>query len=227
MKESLQNIGNLIAEPSATFSQLKSEPRWGIAFVILYLITVLVAWAILPYSDTLLAEQLAKQEMPAGASGTAENVARVLKNVFLFLGPVFVLLLFVIQAALLNLANRFLVKNDTLKFKHIYVALVHLSLIPALIQLMNAALLLIFRSPESVRSAADLKMIPGLHLLLESGASPKLMVLFGHINPLSLWVIAVMAIAIAVLADMEKNRARVIAIVLWIISILPEVIFTT
>ena len=227
MKESLQNIGNLIAEPSAAFSQLKSQPRWGIAFVIFYLIAVLIAWAILPYSDTLLAEQLAKQEMPADASETAENVARIFKNVFLFLGPVFALLFFVIQAALLNLANRFLVKNDTLKFKHIYVALVHLSLIPALIQLVNTALLLIFRNPESVQSAADLKMIPGLHLLLESGASPKLAVLFGHINPLSLWVIAVMAIAIAVLADMEKNRARVVAIVLWIISILPEVVSAT
>ncbi len=227
MNESLQNIGNLIAEPSAAFSQLKSQPRWGIAFVIFYLIAGLIAWAILPYSDTLLTEQLAKQEMPADASETAENVARIFKNVFLFLGPLFALLFFMIQSALLNLVNRFLLKNDTLKFKHIYVALVHLSLIPALIQLVNAALLLIFRDPESVRSAADLKMIPGLHLLLESGASPKLAVLFSHINPLSLWVIAVMAVAIAVLADMEKNRARVVAIVLWIISILPEVVSAT
>lgn len=227
MNESLQNIGNLIAEPSAAFSQLKSQPRWGIAFVIFYLIAGLIAWAILPYSDTLLTEQLAKQEMPADASETAENVARIFRNVFLFLGPLFALLFFMIQSALLNLVNRFLLKNDTLKFKHIYVALVHLSLIPALIQLVNAALLLIFRDPESVRSAADLKMIPGLHLLLESGASPKLAVLFSHINPLSLWVIAVMAVAIAVLADMEKNRARVVAIVLWIISILPEVVSAT
>ena len=37
----------------------------------------------------------------------------------------------------------------------------------------------------------------------------------------------VMAIAIAVLADMEKNKARVAAVILWVISILPEVVFAT
>lgn len=33
MKESLQNIGDLIAEPSSTFERLKSSPRSGVAFV--------------------------------------------------------------------------------------------------------------------------------------------------------------------------------------------------
>ncbi len=84
---------------------------------------------------------------------------------------------------------------------------------------------------EGVKSAADLKMIPGLHLLfaaiLEGQVNPKLMMFLSHINPLSLWLIAVMAIAIAVLTDIEKNKARVAAVVLWVISILPEVVFAT
>ena len=71
------------------------------------------------------------------------------------------------------------------------------------------------------------KMIPGLHLLLGGGANPKFAMLFSHINPLNLWLIAVIAIAIMVFADMEKNSARIAAAVLWIISILPEVVFAT
>ena len=51
--------------------------------------------------------------------------------------------------------------------------------------------------------------------------------LLSHINPLNLWLIAVIAIAIAVFADMEKNRARVAAAILWIVGILPEVMFAT
>lgn len=80
---------------------------------------------------------------------------------------------------------------------------------------------------EGVKRTADLKMIPGLHLLLGGSANPKLAMLLSHINPLNLWLIAVIAIAIAVFADMEKNRARVAAVILWIVSILPEVVFAT
>ena len=70
-------------------------------------------------------------------------------------------------------------------------------------------------------------MIPGLHLLLGGGANPKLAILLSHINPLSLWIIAVVAIAVSILADIEKTRARVTAVILWGISILPEVISAT
>ena len=104
---------------------------------------------------------------------------------------------------------------------------VHISLIGCVIQLVNAALLLVFRDIEGIKSAVDLKMIPGLHLLLGGGANPKLAMLLSHINPLSLWLIAVMAIAITVVANMEKSEARAAAVVLWVLSILPEVVFAT
>ena len=94
-------------------------------------------------------------------------------------------------------------------------------------QLVNAALLLVFKDIEGIKGAADLKMIPGLHLLLGGGANPKLAMLLSHINLLNLWLIAVIAIAIAMLADMEKNKACVAAVVLWAIGILPEVVFAT
>ena len=70
-------------------------------------------------------------------------------------------------------------------------------------------------------------MIPGLHLLLGGGVNPKLAMLLSHINPLNLWLIVVMAIAIVVLAGIERNKARVAAVVLWGIGILPEVVFAT
>ena len=92
---------------------------------------------------------------------------------------------------------------------------------------MNTALLLVFRNVGDVNSAADLKMIPGLHLLLGGGANPKLAILLSHINPLSLWLIAVMAIAVSILADVENTRARITAVILWGGSILPEVISAT
>ena len=231
MKESLQNIGDLIAEPSAAFSRLKSQPRSGTAYIVFYLLSVFIGWAALPYSEVLNAAQLAKRGLPVTQLEAAGNIGQIFKSIGIFIGPIFAILGFIVSSALLRLAVRFLVENDTLKFRHIYAAVVHISLIGCLIQLVNTALLFVFRDVGDVNSAVDLKMVPGLHLLftfiLEGGVNPKILMFLSHINPLSLWMIAVMAIAIAVFADMEKNKARIAAVILWCLSILPEVVFAT
>ena len=65
MKESLQNIGDLVAEPKSTFTRLKSQPRWGVAFVIFYLFSVLLLWAIAPYTQQLMSEGMAEADAPS------------------------------------------------------------------------------------------------------------------------------------------------------------------
>lgn len=227
MKESLQNIGELIAEPSGTFTRLKSQPRWGIAFLIFYVVSVFMVWAILPYSEVLMTSQFTQNDLQPEQIEAAKNMARIMMNVMVFILPVFAILFLIVGSALLKLVARWILKNDTLRFRHIYAAVIHISLIGCVIQLVNTALLLVFRDVGDVTSAADLKMIPGLHLLFGEGVAPKLAILLSHINPLSLWLIVVMAIAVSILADVEKTRARITAVILWGISILPEVISAT
>ena len=177
--------------------------------------------------ETLTAAQLVEGGLQPEQIEAAGNIGQIFKSIGIFIGPIFAILGFIIISALLRLAARFLVVDDTLRFRHIYAVVVHISLIGCVIQLVNAALLLVFRDIEGIKSAVDLKMIPGLHLLLGGGANPKLAMLLSHINPLSLWLIAVMAIAITVVANMEKSKARAAAVVLWVLSILPEVVFAT
>ena len=224
MNESLQNIGDLIAEPKSTFTRLKLEPRSGVAFVIFYLFSVLLLWAIAPYTQQLMSEGMAEAD---ASSEQLQTFAQVMGTLIIFFGPVFAVVAFIISSALLKLGARYLLKNETLRFRHIYAAIIHIWLINCLIQLVNTALLLVFRDVGDVKSTVDFKMIPGLHMLFDSEANAKLLVFLSHINPLSLWLIAVIAIAIAVLADLEKNRARVAAVILWSIGVLYEVVFAT
>lgn len=225
MKESLQNIGDLIAEPSAAFARLKSEPRWGMAFVVFCVFTIALTWAVVPYTAQLMSEQMAHMDLPPEQAAAAETAQQFTQKFLHLLAPIGGLLNFLIISAFLTLAARFLVKKETLKFRYIYAAIVHISLIGCVIRLINTALLLIFRNVEDVTNAADMKMLPGLHLLFSSIENVKLLVFLSHINPLSLWVIAVTAIAISVLAELEKTSARVASVILWLISILPEVMF--
>ena len=68
-------------------------------------------------------------------------------------------------------------------------------------------------------------MLPGLHLLFGSLENVKLLMFLSHINPFSVWIIAVSSIAVAVLADVDKTRARIAAVLIWLVGILPDVLF--
>ena len=226
MNASLQTIGELVAEPSAAFERIKTEPKWGTAFIVFYLFSVLLGWAVAPYSAALIAEGMAQTEMSQQQRQAAETMTGVFKTVGTVLWPVFGLLWFVISSALFKLAAR-LGNNDALTFRHIFAAVVHISLLGCVINLVNTALLLVFRDVADVKNAADMSMLPGLHLLFGSLENVKLLMFLSHFNPFSVWIIAVSSIAVAVLADIDKTRARIAAVLIWLVGILPDVLFVS
>ncbi|CAI8006372.1 hypothetical protein GBAR_LOCUS4672 [Geodia barretti] len=111
MKESLQNIGDLIAEPSAAFSRLKLQPRSGIAFIVFYLFSVLIGWAVLPYTKVLSAAQLVKRGLQPEQLESAGNIGQIFESIGIFIGPIFAIVVFVIISAVFKLAARFLVEG--------------------------------------------------------------------------------------------------------------------
>ena len=96
----------------------KTEPRWGVAFLVFYLFTVLMGWATAPYSTGLIAEGMAQTDMPQQQRQAAETMVGIMTHVGLFLVPLFAALWFVISSAIFKLAAR-LGNNDALTFRHI------------------------------------------------------------------------------------------------------------
>ena len=88
---------------------------------------------------------------------SAGNIGQIFESIGIFIGPIFAIVVFVIISAVFKLAARFLVEGDTLKFRHIYAAVVHISLIGCIIQLVNAALLLVFKDVEGVKKRGRLE----------------------------------------------------------------------
>ena len=224
MKNSWQNIVDILAEPSAAFTRLKSEPKWLLAMVIFCLFSVGIAWGMFPFTEQLIRQQMTEAGMDAEQMEIPIKVARIATPIGALVVPIIWLLAI---SAILTLAARLLAVNDTVKFKHIYTAIVHASLISLLIALVNTALLVVFGEVENIRSAADMKMIPGLHLLLDGSENVKLLTFLSYFNPLSLWYLAVLAIGIRVFADTDKTKACFGAIIIWFLSIVPEAIFVS
>ena len=224
MKDSLQNLADILAEPSAAFTRLKSEPKWLLAMVIFCLFSVGIAWVTLPFIEQIMDQQLIEE----GAPSEAIEIAKIFAKVFVFIGALAApIIWFFVISAILTLAGRLFGIGDAIKFKHIYAAVVHASLISILIELVNTALLVVFRDIETIKNTADLKMIPGLHLLLGSSENVKLLTFLSYFNPLSLWYLAVLAIGVRVFADTDKTKACFGAIIIWLLGVAVEVIFVS
>ena len=224
MKNSLQNIVDILAEPSAAFARLKSEPKWGLAIVIICLFAVGIAWAMFPFTAQIMVQTMMETGVPAEQIEISTKIGQIFGLIGSLVAPIIWLLA---VSAILTLAARLLGLNDAIKYKHIFAAVVHTSLISFLIALVNTALLVVFSDVENIKSAADLKMIPGLHLLFGSIENVKLLTFLSYFNPLSLWYLAVLAIGVRIFADTDKTKACVGAIIIWLLGIIPEAIFVS
>ena len=224
MKDSLQNLADILAEPSAAFTRLKSEPKWLLAMVIFCLFSVGIAWVTLPFIEQIMDHKL----MEEGAPSEGIEIAKIFVKIFVFIGSLAApIIWFFVITAILTLAARLFGISDAIKFKHIYAAIVHASLISILIELVNTALLVVFRDIEDIRRTSDIKIIPGLHLLLGSSENTKLLTFLSDFNPLNLWYLAVLAIGIRVFADTDKTKACIGAIIIWLLGVAVEVIFVS
>ena len=223
MKDSLQNIADILAEPSAAFTRLKSEPKWLLAMVIFCLFSVGIAWVTFPFTAQIMVQKMMEEGAPSEGIEIAKKIAQIFTLIASLVAPIIWLLAI---SAILTLVTRLLAINDAIKFKHIYAAIVHTSLISILIVLVNTALLVVFRDVEDIRRTTDMKIIPGLHLLLGSSGNTKLLTFLSYFNPLSLWYLAVLAIGIRVFAGTDKTKACFGAIIIWLLGIALEVIFT-
>ena len=224
MKDSLQNIADILAEPSAAFTRLKSEPKWLLAMVIFCLFSIGIAWAMFPFTAQMMDQKMMEEGVPSEQIEIAKKVARISTPIGALVAPIIWLLAI---STILTLTARLLGLNDAIRFKHIYAAVVHTSLISFLIVLVNTALLVVFRDVQDVKSVADMKMIPGLHLLLGASENVKLLTFLSYFNPLSLWYLAVLAIGIRIFTGTDKTKAWIGAIIIWLLGIVPEAIFVS
>jgi hypothetical protein len=213
MKESWQNLIDLIANPGAVFERLKSNPKWVLAFVLFFSLSVGLAWANAPFIERLMS--LLKPDVAA----TISFKSYVVK------GSVVVVLWCIILSATFAIAAGVFKVNSALKFKHVYAAVVHTSLIGTLIYLINIGLFPLFRQLEDINRPIDMKLIPGLHMLAGSIENPHILTFLSHINPLSVWYVGVLTIAVVILAEVNRVKACFTALIIFFIRIGTEILF--
>jgi len=219
MKESLQNLTDLVVKPNAVFTRLKSDPNWVLAFVVYCSVGIVLLWLIEPFTQELIQQQIVSQQK------TGDDIKVTSFEAYLARGLITLILWCILLSAILTLAARAFNIKKTLKFKHIYAGTVHASLMGTLIYFINASILPIFRKVEDMESTIDLKIIPGLHLLASSIENDELLTFLSHINPLSVWYVGVFAAGISIMAERSNTKACIVALIIWFLRVGSEVAF--
>lgn len=217
MKTSLQNIGDLFAEPSALFTRLKSEPRCLLVFVLICLTFLFIGWGRLPFEEQLVAQS----GIPIDTAGIRTGVAVI----FAIMGCVWLQIAVVLLGALLTVAARLFKISAGIKFHHIYASLMHLALIRGLGELVNTGLLMTFREVTDVKTRVEMQLLPGLHQLAFFLENVKLKMFLGEFHIFALWELACLFIAIRVVAEVSRLQAVLTTVGIWILNLVLSVIF--
>lgn len=222
MRESWRNLIDLIVNPKATFTRLKSRPKYGVAFLIFCFLVVVLAWIVFPFTQKFLNPEYTSRLAGIELFGSTKAGSMGLVAVS---GIVLGILCAVVFSILLIMVSRVFKVNEALEFKHVFAAWWHTILINPVIFFINVAFVPVFRHVEDIESLIDLRVIPGLHMLVPSLENPYLLVFLSFVDILAIWNIFVLTVAVATLAEVNKTKAGLTAIIIWLLRVGIDVMF--
>lgn len=214
---------DIFHQPSAVFER-RREGQFGLALVILAVVTGILAFALhnglAPVMDAVMAKQqaaaLAKNpglsaDQLAMMSGFAEKMSK-------FGAIIFVPIVAVIGGALIWLIGKFV---DT---KTTFAAAMMISVysgVPRVLQTIVTALQGLFLPPESITSASSVSIGPAR--FLPDSANAGLAAVLNNLDVFTIWIFVLMAIGIAVVARVPIKRAAITAFLVWLVTLLPSI----
>ena len=218
MEQSLQNVVDLIINPKAAFTRLKYEPKWVTVFTIYCILSFVLAWTLLPYTQKLL---VARTVDTVSYSKTLSVISITV------ISMAYTILMAILFSVALTIIAKVVRIKSAIKFKHICSALFHIMLIRIMTFFVNAGLLPVFRDIEDIRTTIDARVIPGLHLLAGSLENQSLLMFLAYINPVAVWYIFVLTTGIHVLAEVSKVKALSVALIIWLFRMSLDTAFVT
>ena len=222
MKESWQNLIDLIANPKATFTRLKSKPKWGSAFGVFCVLVVVLAWIVFPFTQRFINPQYAGSLADVELFGSTKAASMV----FVAAGGIILgILCAVVFSIGLAMVSRVFKVNEALKFKHIFAAWWHTILLNPVIFFINIAFLPVFRRVEDIETVVDMRIIPGVHMLVTSVENQYVLFFFSYIDVLGIWSIFVLTVAVSTLAEINKTKACLTAVIIWLLRIGVDTLF--
>ena len=207
MKDSLQNVVDIIINPTEAFKRLKHEPKWITALTVYCILSFLLAWTLLPYTQKLLTARA------VDTPSYNKTLAFISITVF---STVYTILMALLFSVILTITAKIVWIKRDIRFKHICAAFFHIMLIRVMTFLVNTGFLPVFRDVEEIHTPMDARVIPGLHLLAGSLDNQHLLMFLSYINLVAVWYVFVLTIGIYIFAEVSKVKALFVALIIWL-----------
>ena len=204
--------------PGEVFAEQVERPKWLVPFVVISLLSMIVAVLSMPYTARMM-------ELAMAARGNAAAIpesAKKIGTIFAFLGtPILVLLLSFLGAGIMYLV--LMVTSGKVRFVGLLSASVFAKIMIVVQGLVQVAIWKVRGAPSAaIQTMADAQVAIGADLLLpsDSTVSPFLRVLLGSINPLSIWALIITAVGVMVLEKQSKGSAWTATLVAFAVLVL-------
>lgn len=207
------NTIKLLIDPPNVCLDIKQNPRWIQAFILISVLGILAGALTLPFSMQLAAAKMGV--IPAGQTERVKDMSQMFGYVGLVFVPIALLIKWAVMGFFLYLLG-FLFRSE-MKFKPIFSLLAHANIILIVSSLVNI-LILFIKGPESVQHPLDLNVI-GLHILFDfESMNHSLYYFFSLINVFEIWYLVVLFMGLELIFELDRAKSAAIIGVYWLIS---------
>ncbi len=221
----LSNLVNVFATPTDVFENLKEQPRWVLAFATISMISIVVAWFTLPFSNEI-AGQMLLSKLSAQEAGRALALSERFEYVGLLLVPIVVLIKWGFLAALLYFTCILLDAPPKLNYRTVFSIVAYSEMILLLMSLVNL-LVLYIKGTGSIHRATDLQAIIGLDFLMKNKMSNlPLFIFLNSINVFTIWYVTTLAIGISVVTGFRKIKSTLIVTGAWLLGVAFQMVIS-
>jgi hypothetical protein len=222
-------IGVLVA-PVKTFRSIAERPTWGIALVVLLVLSTLVGVLVNRRIDPDDMRQTTKERMEKsqGGKATPEQVERgtamaiKFSAVIIWLLPVFIAGFYLVLAALFLGAFRFFGGSE-IPFKTSFATIVH-AYLPGLVAALLTLPLLLGRPHVTVKEAQGGGILASnLGAFAPDSAGPALKSLLSSLDFFSFWTLCLLIVGYRLTAKVSTATAVAVPVVLWLLFVAVKV----
>lgn len=226
MLKDLLNLLNVLATPTDVFASLKERPRWVVAFVVITVVSIAIAWLMIPFS-----QQIALVALSGRLSAERLHQALAMAGRFRYIGfaavPFTLLIKWAVVAAILFLLCYLLEAPNELKYRKFFSVVAFSGVILLFMSIVNV-LILYLKGVGAVQSVADLAptdVYAGLGFLVKAnGKNLPLYSLLSNINVFAIWYIITLTVGVSVLTGYRKLKSAGIVTAVWFLGVVLQVV---
>ncbi|MBN1397902.1 MAG: YIP1 family protein [Bacteroidetes bacterium] len=219
----VSDIINVFSSPRDVFMDLKANPKWLAAFMIISIVSIICGYFLFPFLQIVMDASL-----PANINDEqvehAQSMMKGFRIIGLFLGLIPLIIKWLFISALLYY-GAILLNSEQIGFKSVFSAVVYSEFILLMMSIFNL-LILYIKGTDSINTAVDLNAIVGLDFFMtDKSTNLPLFTLLNNINLFSIWYVTVLAVGIYTIAGLSKAKSVILASSVWLVLLGIQVAF--